>query len=174
MMKLFQEKFVTPEQRQLAFLVKQKGGDEVLHDDQAMAELWNEEAEASASVGNERHRPTKKPNLEEILCEIRGDPTKAIEKNEKHFNDMFHLQMRQIEESVNRAMNQHEDRIISAVNAGPHDRVKDPVRILVRSRGFPDLPFRSSVKSGRTWSVVSTYSVVLYSKDAGVAWECQG
>ena len=173
MMKLFQEMFVTPEQRQLAFLVKQKGGDKVIHDDQAMTELLNK-VEAPASVGNERHRPTKKPSLEEILREIRGDPIDAIEKNEKHFNDMFHLQMRQIEESVNRAMNQHEDRIISAVNAGPHDRVKDPVRILARSRGFPDLPFRSSVKSGRTWSVVSTYSVVLYSKDAGVAWECQG
>ena len=134
--KLIQEKFVTPEQRQLAFLIKQKGGDAVIYDKDAMEELWNQEAVASALVGNEKLRSTKTFNLEEVLCEIRGDPIKAIEKNEKHFNDILHLQTRQIQECVDRAMELQGDRIISAVNAGQHDRVEDPVRILVRSRSF--------------------------------------
>ena len=134
MMRMFQEKFVTPEQRRLTFLVKQKGGDAAIHDRRALEELWNEEAMISAPVENERNRTSKKFNFEEVRREIQGDPADAIEKNEESFNGKFRVQMRQIQEDIERAVKQQGDRVISAVTGGPHDRVVDQVRILVRSR----------------------------------------
>ena len=132
MMKLFQEKFVTPEQRQLAILVNQKGGDAAIHDGQAMEELWTVETRISASTGNERHRSTERFNLKDIQREIRGDPTRAIEKNGEAFYGRLRVQMRQIQEDIERTG----DRVISVLTGGPHDRIVDPVRIYVILRSF--------------------------------------
>jgi len=52
MMEMFQ-KFVTPEQRQLAFLVEQKGGDAIIDNEQVMKELSDAEALISAPAGME-------------------------------------------------------------------------------------------------------------------------
>jgi len=136
MMELFREKFVPLEQRQLAALVKQKGGDAAIHDEQSMKELVTKETSISTLVGSERRRSAKKFDLGEIQREIQSDPAEAIERNEESFNAKFRVQMRQIQEDVERAVRQQGDRIISAVTGGPHERIADPVRVLVRSRGI--------------------------------------
>ena len=132
MMEMFREKFVTPEQRQLAVLVKQKGGHAAIYNEQTMKELVAKEASISAPVGNERHRSTKKFDLVEIQREIQSDPTDEIEKNKESFYGKFCVQMRQIQEDVERAVRQQGDRIISAVTGGPHERIVEPVRILFK------------------------------------------
>ena len=138
MMEMFQ-KFVTPEQRQLAFLVEQKGGDAIIDNEQVMKELSDAETLISAPAGMERHRPAKNfeiADLAEIQHEIRDDPAVAIEKNAEVFNRKFDIQRRQIQEDIERAVIRGGDRIISAVTAGPHERVLDPVLIFVGSRNF--------------------------------------
>ena len=135
MMEMFQ-KFVTPEQRQLAFLVEQKGGNAIIDNEQVMKELSDAEALISAPAGMERHKPAKKfdtADLAEIQHEIRDDPAVAIEKNAEFFNRKFDIQRRQIQEDIERAVSREGDRIISAVTAGPHERVLDPVRIFIGS-----------------------------------------
>ena len=142
MTKMFQENFVIPEHKRLAFLVKQKDGDAAIHNEQAMKELWTEEVlistsvgngrSGSALVGNERHRSAPKFDLVEIQREIQGDPTKAIEKNEESFDSKLRVQMRQIQERIEHIAKQGE-RIYSAVTGGPYERIVDPVRIPVRS-----------------------------------------
>jgi hypothetical protein len=136
MMEMFQ-KFVTPEQQQLASLVEQKGGDAVIDNEQVMKELSDAEASISAPAGVERHRPAKKFDLAEIQHEIRDDPAVAIEKNAEFFNRKFDIQRRQIQEDIKRAVSREGDRIISAVTAGPHERVLDPVRILLDRNFLP-------------------------------------
>ena len=156
MIKLFRT-FVTPEQKQLAArvkekkklaaLAKQKGGDAVIDDEQSlldaiiddervMKELLDDEASISAPAGMERRKPAKEFNLAEIQHEIRDDPTEAIEKNMEFFNRKLDIQRRQIQEDIQRAVRQEGDRIISAVTAGPHERIVDPVRISVGSRNL--------------------------------------
>jgi hypothetical protein len=135
MMEMFQ-KFVTPEQKQLAALVEQKGGDAILDNERVMRELSDAEASISAPAGMERHRPAKEFNLVELQHEIRDDPTEAIEKNAEFFNRKFDIQRRQIQEDLERAVRREGDRIISAVTAGPHERIIDPVRIFVGSQKF--------------------------------------
>ena len=151
MMKMFQEKFVTPEQKKLAEFVNQKGGKEAIRNEQVMKELVAKEASISAPVGNERHKSTKKFDLVEIQREIQSDPTDEIEKNKESFNSKFHFLMKQIQMDVDHSVKQQGDRIFSAVTGGPYERIVDPVRILVGSRSFANFSFRSSVKSGRTW-----------------------
>lgn len=127
-MQMFRE-FVTPEQRQLAILVEKKGGDKAIDNEQAMKELSDAEASISAPAGMEKTRPTKKFDLVEIQHEIRDDPTEAIERNAEFFNRKFDIQRRQIQEDIERAVRREGDRIISAVTAGPYERIVDPVRI---------------------------------------------
>ena len=125
------QKFVTPEQRKLAYLVQQKGGDAIIDNEQVMRELSDAEAAVSAPVGMEKHRPAKKFDFTEIQHEIREDPGVAIRKNAEFFNRKFDIQRRQIQEDVEHAVSREGDRIISAVTGGPHERVLDQVGIPV-------------------------------------------
>jgi len=146
MLQMFQ-KLVTPEQKKLADLVQEKGGNAVLDDEQAMKELAAVEASLSPASGSGRF------DLAEIQHEISDDPTRAIEKNAEFFNRKFDIQRRQIEEDVARAVRREGDRIIDAVTAGPHDRIVDPVRPVTPPH--PDQRFisvyRISTRSGRIW-----------------------
>ena len=126
MMEMF-KKFVTPEQRQLALLLDQKGGKAMIDNEQIMKELSEAETSISVPDGMGGHRLDKKFDLAEIQHEIRDDPTVAIEKNAEFFDRKFDIQARQIKEDVERAVRREGDRIISAVTAGPHERILDPV-----------------------------------------------
>lgn len=132
-MKEMFQKFVTSEQRQLDHLVKKKGGIAIIDNEQAMRELSDSEASISVPTGRERHRPMKKFELAEIQHEIREDPATAIEKNAEFFNRKFDIQRRQIQEDIDRAVRREGDRIISAVTAGPHERILDPVSLSLGS-----------------------------------------
>jgi len=124
MLQMFQ-KLVTPEQKKLANLVQEKGGNAVLDDEQAMKELAA--VEASLSPGSSRN-DSGRFDLAEVQHEINDDPNGAIEKNAEFFNRKFDIQRRQIKEDIARAVRREGDRIILAVTAGPHDRIVDPVR----------------------------------------------
>ena len=124
MLQMFQT-LLTPEQKKLANMVEKKGGNAVLDNEGAMRELVA--AEVSLSSASGRHS-NERFDLAEIQHEITGDPTGAIEKNAESFNRKFDMQRRQIQEDIARAVRREGDRIITAVTAGPHDRIVDPVR----------------------------------------------
>jgi hypothetical protein len=130
------KKFVTPEQKELAVSVEQKGGNAIIDNEKAMKDLSDLEAKICAPAGMERRKPAKEFNLVEIQHEIRETPTEAIEKNEESFIRKFNTQIRQIQEDIEHTVRQEGDRIISAVAAGPHQRILDPVRIFVGSRNL--------------------------------------
>jgi hypothetical protein len=132
MMEIFR-KFITPEQRQLALLVEQKGGRAVIDNEQVLKEL-SDQASKCAPSSMERHRLAKKFDLAEIQNEIDDDPVEAIKRNAEFFNRKFDIQTRLIQEDIERAVNRAGDRIISAVTADPHDRILDPVRLFVEKR----------------------------------------
>ena len=123
-MQMFQT-LLTPEQKKLANMVEKKGGNAVLDNEGVMRELVAVEVSLSSASG--RHS-NERFDLAEIQHEITGDPTGAIEKNAESFNRKFDMQRRQIQEDIARAVRREGDRIITAVTAGPHDRIVDPVR----------------------------------------------
>lgn len=124
MLQMFQT-LLTPEQKKLADMVEKKGGNAVLDNEGVMRELVAVEVSLSSASG--RHS-NERFDLAEIQHEITGDPTGAIEKNAESFNRKFDMQRRQIQEDIARAVRREGDRIITAVTAGPHDRIVDPVR----------------------------------------------
>jgi len=152
MLQMFQ-KLLTPEQKKLAELVEKKGGNAVLDNERDMKEL--SAAEASLAPASGRHG-SGRFDLAEVQHEIRDDPANAIEQNAEFFNRKFDMQRRQIEEDIARAVRREGDRIITAVTAGPHDRIVDPVRpILVYfvacRRMFNVVYLRIFTKYGGTW-----------------------
>jgi len=124
MLQMFQT-LLTPEQKKLADMVEKKGGNAVLDNEGVMKELVAVEVSLSSASG--RHS-NERFDLAEIQHEITDDPTGAIEKNAESFNRKFDMQRRQIQEDIARAVRREGDRIITAVTAGPHDRIVDPVR----------------------------------------------
>ena len=140
MLRLFQE-FISPEQKKLALMVEKMGGrDVVRNDEQLMKELASEgpntrmhageesaPAARSGSGSDNRHGTGRSFNFIELKREIEGSPDEAIAKNLEYFNGKFDLQKRQIEEAMERIVTREGDRVISAVVAGPHDRIVDRV-----------------------------------------------
>ena len=124
MLQMFQT-LLTPEQKKLADIIEKKGGNAVLDNEGVMKELAA--VEASLSQASSRH-VSERFDLAEIQHEITDDPTSAIENNAEFFNRKFDMQRRQIEEDIARTVRREGDRIITAVTAGPHDRIVDPVR----------------------------------------------
>lgn len=123
MLQLFQE-FVTPQQKKLATMVQNMGGNTILEDEQAMKELAGAEDVLSSESGHPGGCPF---DFVQLRREIKGDPDEAIEKNAQFFDCKFNILRRQIVEDISRAVNREGDRIIAAVTAGPHDRIVDPV-----------------------------------------------
>ena len=119
------QKLLPPEQKKLTDLVEKKGGNTVLDDEDTMEELAAVEASLSPTSGRQSRGQF---DLAELRHEIRDDPTDAIERNAELFNRIFDVQRRQIEEEIARVSRREGDRVISAVTAGPHDRIVDPVR----------------------------------------------
>ena len=133
MLQLFQE-FVTPEQKKLAAIVERRGGVAVLENEQAIRELADAELAFTAPSGSDDRRGGGRSlDVVELQHEIGSDPGEAIDRNAEFFDRKFDIQRRQIEEDIARAVNREGDRIISAVTAGPHDRIVDPVRRSVPS-----------------------------------------
>ena len=127
MLQLFQE-FVSPEQKKLAVMVEGMGGKAAQDNEQSMRELANAEvAFVSSSGSDSRHAEYRPFDLDELRDEIKGKPDEAIEKNADFFNRKFDIQTRQIKEDIERAVRREGDRVISAVTAGPHDRIVDLV-----------------------------------------------
>lgn len=149
MLQLFQE-FVTPHQKKLAAMVETMGGEIALKDERTMKELLREE---SALTTSRSPKSWSEVDLDELQQEIKGDPNEAIEKNAELFNRKFDIQRRQIVEDIARAISQEGDRIILAMEMGPHARIVDPVLCPVfsfQTRSSP-LTFRTSGCSGRKW-----------------------
>ena len=129
MLGLFKE-FVTPQQKKLAAMVGSVGGDAALEDEQAMEELCREaSALTTTHPGTRSRRNENYPfNLAELQQEINDNPDDAIKKNAESFSRIFDVQKRQIVEDVTRVVIQETDRIILAIEKGPHVRIIDPVQ----------------------------------------------
>ena len=128
MQQLFKE-FINSQQRELVMKVKGMGGPAVLENEQAMEELVSKELELTTGDGLAvaTHSGQNRPfNLIELQREINDDPEKAIEEHAESFNRTFDLQKRIVEE-LSCVITRDGDRVISALTAGPHDQIVDPV-----------------------------------------------
>ncbi|KAJ7115464.1 hypothetical protein C8R44DRAFT_880758 [Mycena epipterygia] len=138
MLKMFQQ-FVTPAQTEMSRMIEQRGGPACLDNDKALRELNEFEAKSSGPA----KKKGKSFDLEDLKEDLHSDPDAAMERNMAKFNRKLDAQTRQILDEVDRLVKREGDRVISAVNAGPHDRIIDPdVHIVWKEMGW-----RGSVKA---------------------------
>ncbi|KAF7376029.1 hypothetical protein MSAN_00017700 [Mycena sanguinolenta] len=138
--------FVAPEQKEMLRIVEQKGGPQACQDnDKILKELSDLEAK-STSVGSATRSSKsaqKTSALEELKDDLMVDPESAMETNLTVFSRKFEMQKQQIVDELTKVVEREGDRVISAVTAGPHDKIVDPdVHKIWKEMGW-----RGSVKS---------------------------
>ncbi|KAJ7115777.1 hypothetical protein C8R44DRAFT_213727 [Mycena epipterygia] len=145
MMKMFQQ-FVAPEQKEMMRLVEQKGGLQACQEnDKILKELSDLESKSSGSGGAAPSAKTagKTSALEDLKDDLMADPDAAMEKNLTVFSRKFEVQKRQIVDELTKVVEREGDRVISAITAGPHDKIIDPDVYKI----WKEMGWRGSVKS---------------------------
>ncbi|KAJ6515406.1 hypothetical protein C8R45DRAFT_208195 [Mycena sanguinolenta] len=146
MMKMFAQ-FASPESKEMARLVEQRGGVEACQDnDRVLKEL--SELEQKSSTGPRQGSTGAKgapgkSTLEDLKDDLKTDIDEAISQNMKAFDRKFEVQTRQIIDEMSKVVERQGDRIIGAITAGPHDKIVDPDVHEV----WKDMGWRGSVKS---------------------------
>ncbi|KAJ7057115.1 hypothetical protein C8F01DRAFT_1372411, partial [Mycena amicta] len=144
MMKMFAQ-MVSPEQKEMARFIDQKGGAACVSDDKALGEL--NEFENKTFGGSQSAAGTKlgakTGDLADLKDDLHTSLDEAIEANMEKFSRKFAVQQRQIIDEVSKAVERTGDRIIGAVLAGPHDRILDPNVHAV----WKEMGWRGSVKT---------------------------
>ncbi|KAJ7925171.1 hypothetical protein B0H13DRAFT_2314677 [Mycena leptocephala] len=146
MMKMFQQ-MVAPEQKEMMRIVEQKGGLQACQEnDKILKELSDLEAKSTATPGGATQSAKtaqKTSALEDLKDDLMVDPDAAMEKNLTVFSRKFEVQKRQIVDELTKVVEREGDRVISAITAGPHDKIIDPdVHKIWKEMGW-----RGSVKS---------------------------
>jgi hypothetical protein len=123
------QKFMSPEQREVATFIESKGGRACIDNEESLKELIEYEAKVT---GNDQedysvHVLNDADDWKELKRELEEKPEVAIKKNSKLFKRKFEIQKKQVQEEVSKTVQREGDRIISALNAGPHEKLVDPV-----------------------------------------------
>ncbi|KAJ7701822.1 hypothetical protein B0H17DRAFT_1176328 [Mycena rosella] len=146
MMKMFQQ-FVAPEQKEMMRIVEQKGGLQACQEnDKILKELCDLEAKSTTSgVGAPQSAKSgaKTSALEDLKDDLMSDIDAAMEKNLTVFSRKFEVQKRQIVDELTKVVEREGDRVISAITAGPHDKILDPDLYKI----WKEMGWRGSVKA---------------------------
>ncbi len=129
-------KAVTPEQQELAILVRKRGGPlEVIGNNNSLRELMKFRPLSATSAAKRDGAEHKSHDaggdeLTAVKEELCVSPELAIRKNLDIFERKFKMQQREFTEEVKRVVHHEGDRVIEAVTSGPHERIIDPVSFI--------------------------------------------
>jgi hypothetical protein len=126
MLKMFQT-LASSEERELTKAIDEKGVKTIQKDEKLLTELMKMEP-STAVVGTKAGR--KRYSLKDLREDLR-DPEVAIQKNMVVFERKLEVQQKRLSEEVKAAIEKQGDRVINALEAGPHDKLDDPVSQLL-------------------------------------------
>lgn len=125
------QKLVSPDQQEVATFIQSRGGRACLENEDTVQKLMDYEDKFSAQdeLDHSQHVQNLRgpEDIKELRREVDEKPEAAIKKNSSLFSRKFEIQKKQVQEAVSEAVQREGDRIISALNAGPHERLLDPV-----------------------------------------------
>lgn len=108
--------------------VKAKGDINVLMSSStALKELNEDENKLASHQGNERSTKRSEFTVEDLKVELRIDFDASLKGNFEAFEGKFNLYHRQLKDDLSRAIDEANNRVISAVREGPHDKIKNEV-----------------------------------------------
>jgi hypothetical protein len=149
------EQLVSPEQKQLAVTVAANGGVKALRNNDKMLLTLASKAPSASSA--EEHRAAK--NVDDLRTEIFEDPDAAVEKNQSVFFRKFETQKRQIIEELTLVVQRESDRVIQEIKGGPHERIRDRVRVFTLCKNAYSsigVLFRQFTRFGPKWYIYIT------------------
>jgi hypothetical protein len=116
-------KLETPQEKELMKQVDARGGVEAcLDDDEALQELM------TISQKRDNRNATDETELfAQVKKELMEDIEQILEKNMVIFERKLAVQVEQLIAGLTSVVQREGDRVISAINAGSHDRIIDPV-----------------------------------------------
>lgn len=126
-MKSFFAQILKSEQANMLKRIEEMGGSQkVMQNKKLIKELSPDlDSKGSAAAGNKPGNSSTS-EIDEVQEDLKTDPETLIAKNLEVFHRKFEVQARQIIDEVDRIVQRQGDRIINAITAGPHDRIKDP------------------------------------------------
>ncbi|KAI0737618.1 hypothetical protein C8Q80DRAFT_1212220 [Daedaleopsis nitida] len=119
----------TPEQKEIAARVQEKGGSQaVVENDRSLRELVDlyRGTDGTADISGARVRRDVGFDVDDLRLEIREDVEVAVARNAETFARKFEMQRKIIVDELSRVVHREGDRVIDAITAGPHDRIIDP------------------------------------------------
>ena len=128
------KQLVTPEQKLLSDLVKEKGGENILqYNDKVLLELEKTASKASDSPDVEGHR-TRQAELgdadlefDSLKEDVLEDPNSAAKKNLAVFSRKFEAQKNQIIDELTLVVERESDRVVRELKGKAHERIRDRV-----------------------------------------------
>lgn len=72
--------------------------------------------------------------LETLRQDLAETPAEAVQKNAEMFDSKYRMQFKLLTDAVQEIVQHEGDRIITAIDAGPHDRLRDPVSVSIVRR----------------------------------------
>ncbi|KZV91124.1 hypothetical protein EXIGLDRAFT_676374 [Exidia glandulosa HHB12029] len=144
----------SPEEREMINLINEKGGPEAcLKDEHAFAEL---QAKMKAAKGS-RESGDVQIVIGEIREDMKEDIDAALAKERRAFDRKFDAIQETLDE-MKSVVTRSSDRILSAINSGPHDRILDKDLHHV----WKDMAWRGSVKARHFIVAVQDYFLQKY------------
>jgi hypothetical protein len=133
-MKALFEQLVSPEQKMLSDLVKDKGGVKALqNNDKMLLDLEKTASKASSLPSVEEHRTRQaKPGdadleVDDLREDILEDPNVAAEKNWIVFSRKFEAQKNQIIDELTLVVQRESDRVVRELKGKAPERIRDRV-----------------------------------------------
>ena len=115
-------------------MVKEQGDVDVIIGNENALKKLNEfenslETKEKIDMKSDYSRVRSTFSVKDLRDELRYDFEVSVQKNWVTFEGKFQLHTRQLQDELTKTINEGNSRVIKAVKEGPHDRIKNPVRI---------------------------------------------
>ncbi|KAH7099932.1 hypothetical protein BKA62DRAFT_673164 [Auriculariales sp. MPI-PUGE-AT-0066] len=150
----------SPKERDLQRWISERGGPKAVSENEKLFKELQAKMKDSGTTAGKDKAETSEAIMIQIRDEMREDIDRALAKDRKQFDRKFDAVQNSINELQN-VVHRSTDRVISAINAGPHDRIVDMDLHAI----WKEMAWRGSVKARHFIVAVQDYFLQKYSKE---------
>ncbi|KAH7099791.1 hypothetical protein BKA62DRAFT_831480 [Auriculariales sp. MPI-PUGE-AT-0066] len=150
----------SPKERELQKWISDKGGPKVISDNEKLFKELHAKMKDSGAGLDKGKAESSEALMIQVRDEMRDDIDRALAKDRKHFDRKFDAVQVEIIE-LQHVVHRSTDRVLSAIGAGPHDRIVDMDLHAI----WKDMAWRGNVKARHFIVAVQDYFVQKYSKE---------
>ncbi|KAH7099790.1 hypothetical protein BKA62DRAFT_278356 [Auriculariales sp. MPI-PUGE-AT-0066] len=150
----------SPKERELQKWISDKGGPKAISEDEKLFKELQAKMKDSGAGLDKGKAESSEALMIQVRDEMREDIDRALAKDRKLFDRKFDAVQDKITE-LQHVVHRSTDRVLSAIDAGPHDRIIDIDLHTI----WKDMAWRGSVKARHFIVAVQDYFLQKYSKE---------